>query len=300
MSKMLDGKVAIVTGAGNGIGRAHAMELAKHGASVIVNDVSSHPSSSSGSRTVDIIRDHGGRASPHFGDVGDERSVAELIDAAVEEFGGLDILVNNAGIVRDRSLTKMTADDFDEVIRVHLRGTWLGCHFAAKYWEARRASATSRNGTIINTSSGAGLEGNFGQSNYAAAKAGIVGLTLTLSLELARFGVTVNAICPGGATQLSSQMPGMPAPIEPDLVPEDVFLEHDPSLGSPMVAWLASDHAAHVSGQVLNVYGGQIELLEGWRSRAVINSGGKRWQAESLGALVESDLFATRWRGPRW
>jgi NAD(P)-dependent dehydrogenase (short-subunit alcohol dehydrogenase family) len=304
MSRLLEGKVALVTGAGHGIGRGHALELAKHGASVVVNDLGTSVRGEGTGRdaehVVDIIRKRGGTAVPDFGDVGDEGQAQAMVDACVEEFGRIDILVNNAGIVRDRILWNMDVEDFDLVMRVHVRGTWLTSRAAARHWRARaKADGGSVFGRIINTTSGAGLLGNVGQSNYAAAKAAIVGMTLTMSLELRSIGVTVNAIGPGGLTRLSATMPGAPQPVEADELPEDTFDPRDATLSSPVVAWLASDEASYVSGQVIRAMGEHIHLMGGWTEDRTVSNGGKRWDATKLGTLLETDLFRTRAPGLR-
>src|SRR5262245_18281510 len=240
---MLEGKACIVTGAGHGIGRGHAMELAKHGASVIVNDLGGSVAGEGSGRdadlTVGIIEDRSlGKAVANYGDVADEEQAAAMIQQAVDEFGKLDILVNNAGIVRDAAIWNMPVLDFDAVMRVHVRGTWLPCHHAAKHWRARSQAGESFTGRIINTVSGAGLVGNFGQTNYATAKAAFAGLTQTLSLELYRLGVTVNAIGPAAATRITGTMPNAPAVIEADEIAGDEWNPMDPATSSPMVAWL--------------------------------------------------------------
>lgn len=227
MPGLLDGKVAIVTGAAHGIGRGHALELAKQGAAVVVNDLGTTISGDGSGRdadvVVDIIRSRGGRAIADYGDVGDEDQVEALVERAWTEYGRVDILVNNAGIVRDRAIWNMPVTDFDLVMRVHVRGTWLACRSVARRWRTNaKASTGTTYGRIINTVSGAGLLGHFGQSNYATAKSAIAGLTLTLSLELASIGVTVNAIGPGGLTRLSASGKDDVVP-EPDERPEDSF-----------------------------------------------------------------------------
>lgn len=305
MSSLLAGKVALVTGAGHGIGRGHAIELATHGALVVVNDLGSSVSGEGAGRdaeeVVEIIRNRGGQAIADFGDVSDEVQAEAMVQRAIDEYGKLDILVNNAGIVRDRAVWNMSADDFDLVIRVHLRGTWLTCRSAARHWRQRAKADNSGRvfGRIINTTSGAGLLGNFGQTNYAAAKAGIVGLTLTLSVELAGIGVTVNAIGPGGLTRLSATMPGMAAPIEPDQRDSDEFDPKDPTLSSPVVAWLASDEAGHVSGQVIRAMGEHLHLMQGWSESRTISNGGSRWDATALGRRLGTDVFCTQAPGLR-
>src|SRR5690554_3757842 len=223
---LLDGKVAIVTGAGHGIGRGHALELAKQGAKVVVNDLGGSVTGEGKGRdadlTVDLIKERGGEAVANYGDVSDVEQSAEMIAQAVDTWGRLDILVNNAGIVRDGSIFNMSVEDFDAVIKVHVRGTWLPCRHAAVHWrQLNKSTGEKVNGRVINTVSGAGLTGNFGQSNYAPAKAAIASLTQTLSLELYKMGVTVNAVGPAAATRITATMPNAPAVIEPDEIPED-------------------------------------------------------------------------------
>jgi NAD(P)-dependent dehydrogenase (short-subunit alcohol dehydrogenase family) len=194
----------------------------------------------------------------------------------------------------------MTPDDFDVVTRVHLRGSWLMTHHAARYWRERAKSADGPlRARIINTTSGAGLVGNFGQSNYATAKAAIAGLTLVTSLELYRMGVTVNAIGPSGLTRLSSTIPGFDKAFEPDELGEDEYHPMDPAGSSPVVAWLASDEAQHVTGQVIRVIHDKIYLMKGWTEAAVVASGEKRWDATTLGAVFATDIFGTRAPGLR-
>lgn len=303
MSRLLDGKVAVITGAGHGIGRGHALELAKHGASVVVNDLgSARDGTGSGKdadETVRLITDRGGVAVASYGDVGDEQDTQDLVDQAIGAFGRLDIVVNNAGIVRDRAVWNMTPEDFDLVTRVHLRGSWLMTHHAAVHWRSKAKAGETVRGRIINTTSGAGLVGNFGQSNYATAKAAIAGLTLTTSLELWSIGVTVNAVGPGGLTRLSAGVAGSGGPIEPDQLGEDEYHPMDPAGSSPLVAWLASDEAQYVTGQVIRAIHDKIYLMGGWREIATISSGEKRWDATRLGQLMATDIFHTRAPGLR-
>jgi NAD(P)-dependent dehydrogenase (short-subunit alcohol dehydrogenase family) len=304
MSSLLEAKVALVTGAGHGIGRAHALELAAHGATVVVNDLGSSVSGEGQGRdadqVVDIIAARGGKAVADYGDVGDEDQAEAMVARAFDQFGHLDIVVNNAGIVRDRAVWNMSVQDFDLVMRVHVRGTWLVCRAAAKRWRAiAKSDGGSVYGRIINTTSGAGLLGNFGQTNYGAAKAAIAGLTQTLSLELAGIGVTVNAISPGGVTRLSGTISGAGAVPEPDERPEGEFDPKDPSLSSPVVAWLASEQAGHVSGQVIRAVGGDLSLMQGWTRRVTVSSGGKRWDATKLGQVMATDIFQSRAPGLR-
>jgi NAD(P)-dependent dehydrogenase (short-subunit alcohol dehydrogenase family) len=301
---LLDGKVAIVTGAGHGIGRGHAMELARHGAKVVVNDlggsVGGEGSSKDADLTVKIIESRGGVAVANYEDVADHEGAGRMIAQAVDTWGKLDILVNNAGIVRDGAIWNMSAGDFDAVIRVHVKGTWGPSHWAAKHWRERAQAGETFTGRIINTTSGAGLVGNFGQTSYATAKAAIAGLTQTLSLELYRLGVTVNAIGPAGATRITATMPGAPAVIEPDDLAEDEWNPMDPAGSSPVVAWLASDESQHVTGQVIRVVGENIIWMRGWTDGPTVANGGKRWDATKLGMQLNTDVFGTRAPGLRY
>jgi NAD(P)-dependent dehydrogenase (short-subunit alcohol dehydrogenase family) len=304
MPQLLEGKVALVTGAGHGIGRGHALELAKHGATVIVNDLGSTVSGEGSGRDADvvvgIIEARGGRASANYGDVSDETDAAAMVQQAIDTYGRLDIVVNNAGIVRDRAVWNMSADDFDLVMRVHVRGTWLVCRAAAQHWRDRsKAGESNVGGRIINTTSGAGLLGNFGQTNYATAKAAIVGLTLTLNVELAKLGVTANVIGPGGITRLSAGSVAGAVVREADEIPDDEFDRFDPSLCCPVVAWLASDEAGYVSGQVIRAMGEKIHLMGGWTEDVTLSNGGTRWDATKLGDLFAVDVFKTRAAGLR-
>lgn len=302
---LLEGKVAIVTGAGHGIGRGHALELARHGALVVVNDLGTSArgegTDRAAEKTVALVEERGGRAVANFGDVGDHEQAGALVAQAVDEFGRLDILVNNAGIVRDSVIWNLTVEDFDKVMRVHVRGTWSTSHHAAVHWRERaKAGESNVHGRIINTTSGAGLGGNFGQSAYATAKAAIVGLTQTLALELHRLGVTVNAVGPSGLTRITATIPGMGESFEPDEVAPDAFHPMDPANSSPLVAWLASDQASMVTGQVLRSIEDRIIWMQGWRELKVICSNGKRWDAEQIGGLLAQDLFGTRAPGMRF
>jgi NAD(P)-dependent dehydrogenase (short-subunit alcohol dehydrogenase family) len=301
---LLDGKVAIVTGAGHGIGRGHAMELARHGAKVVVNDlggsVGGEGASKDADLTVGIIEARGGLAVANYEDVADHDGAGRMVDQAVDTWGRLDILVNNAGIVRDGAIWNMTADDFDAVMRVHVKGTWGPSHWAARHWRARATSGETFAGRIINTTSGAGLVGNFGQTNYATAKAAIAGLTQTLSLELYKMGVTVNAIGPAGATRITATMPGAPPVIEPDDLGEDDWNPMDPAVSSPVVAWLASDEAQHVTGQVIRAVAENIIWMRGWTDGPTVSNGGRRWDAATLGMLLDTDVFGTRAPGLRY
>ena len=301
---LLDGKVAIVTGAGHGIGRGHAMELARQGAKVVVNDlggsVGGEGASKDADLTVSIIEGRGGTAVANYEDVADHEGAGRLIAQATDTWGRLDILVNNAGIVRDGAIWNMRADDFDAVMRVHVKGTWGPSHWAAKHWRDRSKAGERFTGRIINTTSGAGLVGNFGQTSYATAKAAIAGLTQTLSLELYKMGVTVNAIGPAGATRITATMPGAPPVIEPDELGPDDWNPMDPAGSSPVVAWLASDEAQHVTGQVIRAVGDRIVWMRGWSDGPSVSTDGKRWDASTLGTVLNTDVFGTRAPGLRY
>ena len=237
---LLNGRVAIVTGAGRGIGRQFALELARQGAAVVVNDLGvglggEASDEDPAAQVCAEIESTGGRAVPSHESVTDFEAAARIVATAVDSFGRLDILVNNAGIVRDRTLAKMTEDDFDAVVSTHLKGTF-NC--------TRHAVVVMRYGgygRIVNVTSSAGLRGNFGQTNYAAAKAGIMGMTFVWALELAKAGITVNAIAPAGATRMTASLRSEDASPDPRL---------DPAMNAPLVAFLASERAAHVNGQI--------------------------------------------------
>jgi NAD(P)-dependent dehydrogenase (short-subunit alcohol dehydrogenase family) len=301
---LLDGKIAIVTGAGHGIGRGHALELAKQGAKVVVNDlgssVSGEGTSQDADATVKLIESRGGEAVANYEDVADYEGAGRMIAQAVDTWGRLDILVNNAGIVRDQAVWNMTENDFDAVLRVHVKGTWAPCHWAARHWRDRAKAGETFTGRVINTTSGAGLVGNFGQTNYATAKAGIAGLTQTLSLELHKLGVTVNAVGPAAATRITATMPGAPPVIEPEEVPEGEWNRMDPAVSSPLVAWLASDQAQHVTGQVIRAVAEDIVWMQGWSDGPKVSNGGQRWDATTLGTVLATDLFGTRAPGLRY
>jgi len=302
---MLDGKVAIVTGAGHGIGRAHAMELAKHGARVVVNDLGGSVTGEGQGRdadlTVGIIEQRGGEAVANYEDVADHEGAGRMIAQAVDTWGRLDVLVTNAGIVRDSAIWNMSESDFDAVLRVHLKGMWSPCHHAARHWrQVNKDTGRPVGGRVITTTSGAGLVGNFGQTNYATAKAGVAGFTQTLSLELWKLGVTVNAVGPAAATRITATMPGAPPVIEPDEIPEDEWNRMDPAVSSPLVAWLASDESAHVTGQVIRAVAEDIVWMTGWTNGATLSNGGKRWDATKLGTQLATDVFGTRAPGLRY
>lgn len=303
MPGLLEGKVAIVTGAAHGIGRGHALELARHGANVVVNDLGTSVTGEGEGRdadeVVELIQKAGGAAIADYGDIADEAAVTALFDRATEAFGRVDVVVNNAGIVRDKVIWNMSATDFDSVLRVHVRGTWLTTREAALRWRARAKAGETFTGRIINTTSGAGLVGNFGQTNYATAKAAVAGLTLTLSLELYKMGVTVNAVGPGGLTRLSASVDGIGESFEPDSLGPDEYHPMDPAGSSPLVAWLASDEAQYVTGQVIRAIHDKIYLMKGWTEATTVSANETRWDATTLGRILATDIFGTRAPGLR-
>jgi NAD(P)-dependent dehydrogenase (short-subunit alcohol dehydrogenase family) len=263
---ILDGKVAIVTGSGNGVGRGEAILLADHGAKVVVNDLGGSVTGEGADKraaetVVDVIKSRGGEAVANYDDVSDHAGAKNIIDTAIEAFGRLDVLVNNAGILRDRMIFSMGEDDFDAVIRVHLKGTWNTMHHASVYWRNESKEGRQPRASIVNTVSSAGLQGQASQSNYGAAKAGIAAMTIIASLELSRYGVRANCIGPGGATRMVGQ--AMNVEVKN---PEDYteFTAMNPGNSAPGVVYLASDLAGHVTGQVLRVVGNNLCVYRPW------------------------------------
>lgn len=297
---LLDGKVAIVTGAGHGIGRGEALELASQGARVVVNDVGGSVSGEGADKraadvAVDRIKDRGGEAVANYDDVADWNGAKNLVDQAVEAFGGLDILVNNAGILRDNVIIKMSEEDFDSVIRVHLKGTFACTHHAAQYWRGESKEGRERRAAIVNTVSSAGLQGNVGQANYGSAKAGIAALTIISSLELSRYGVRANAIAPGGFTRMTGVTYGRENDVrEPDEYEE--FDRMNPGNSAPTVAWLASDEALHVTGQVFRAVGSTIAHYLPWRLGPEVETE-ERWDPAEIGPAVNTRIFGSRAAG---
>ncbi|MGP8302212.1 3-oxoacyl-ACP reductase [Streptomyces inhibens] len=289
MAQPLEGLTAIVTGAGRGLGRAEALELARLGARVVVNDYGQPGRDGSGEASAapaeDVaaeIRAAGGRAVAHLGDVADHEQARALVQLAIDTYGKLDILVNNAGILRDRMVFSMTEDEWDSVIRVHLKGHFNTTHFAAVHWRERAKTAGGPvHGRIVNTSSEAFLAGSAGQPNYAAAKGGIVGLTTSTALALAKYGVTANAICPRARTRMTEDV------FAGFSEPEDGALDAlAPEHVAPLVGYLASPAAARVNGQLLVVHGGMVAIAERPRIAAKFDTTKEVFSFEELDDLL--------------
>lgn len=294
---VVDGRVVIVTGAGRGIGRAHALAFAAEGARVVVNDIGVGLDGSAGEspaqQVVDEIKAAGGEAVVNSDDIADWTGAQNLIDTAVDTFGGLDVLVNNAGFIRDRMLANTSESEWDAVIRVHLKGHFATLRHAAGYWrrqiKAGTVSPDDLNARIINTSSGAGLQGSVGQGNYSAAKAGIAALTLVGAAELGRYGVTVNAIAPAARTRMTEAVFA-----ETMAAPEDGgFDAMAPENVSPLVVWLGSVESRDVTGKIFEVEAGLIRVAEGWAHGPEIDKGAK-WDPAELGPVVADLLGKSR------
>jgi NAD(P)-dependent dehydrogenase (short-subunit alcohol dehydrogenase family) len=281
----LEGKVAIVTGAGRGIGRAHALALAQAGATVVVNDLGAALSGEGRDETpahqvVREIESAGGTAVANGENVADFAGAGRLVKQALDELGRLDVLVNNAGILRDRMLVNMTEDEWDSVIAVHLKGHFAPTHHAAAYWRERSKAGDEVRARVINTSSPSGLFGNVGQANYGAAKAGIAGFTLIAAQELQRYGVTVNCLAPNARTRMTEETFDVGAP-------DQGWDPLDPANMSPLVVALCADEAQRITGQVFHVWGGAVNALQGW-SAGELFAAYERWDADALlEALVE-------------
>ena len=282
-----EGRVVIVTGAGRGIGREEALLFASEGAKVVVNDYGvdldgGGPKSEVAESVVEEIRAMGGEAVANGDDVSDWEGSQRLVNLAIETFGGLDTLVNNAGILRDRMLVNMTEEEWDAVIRVHLKGTFCTTRWAAAYWRERTKAGETNVARVVNTSSGSGLYANPGQSNYGAAKSGIASFSQIVAKELGRYGVNVNAIAPGARTRMTMSVPNAAARPEPK---PDEFDRRDPANVAPLVVWLGSPACAEVTGQVFNVAGGMIGVAETWR-RGPSQDKGDRWSPAEVGDVV--------------
>lgn len=294
---LLEGKVAIVTGSGRGIGREEALLMAKHGAKVVVNDLGAHfdgtgaPTASPAQEVVAEIKKMGGDAIANGESVSDFKAAKRILQCALDTFGKCNIIVNNAGILRDRMIFNMGEEDWDSVIAVHLKGTFNMSRHASEYWREEHKKGNILNGRIINTSSDAGLLGNVGQSNYGACKAAVAAMAIIIGQEMKKYGVTANAIAPVARTRLTvDATPSTAALMGGDVKPGefDVF---SPANIAPLVAWLASDDAAGVNGQVFRVGGRSVWPMKGWHSATRIkNEKAAAWDPAELGKVVKAEL----------
>ncbi|WP_329340308.1 SDR family oxidoreductase [Streptomyces sp. NBC_00663] len=297
MTGICEGRVVVVTGAGRGLGRAHALAFAAEGARVVVNDLGVGLDGTPGpdspaAQVVAEIRAAGGEAVAHGGDIATTDGARNLIATAVETYGRLDTLVNNAGFLRDRMLVNLDEDDWDAVLRVHLKGHFLPLKQAAAHWRGEAKAGRTPTARIVNTSSGAGLLGSLGQGNYSAAKAGIVGLTLVAAAELARYGVQVNAIAPAARTRMTERTFA-----ETMAAPDAGFDAMAPGNVSPLVVWLGSAASEGVTGRVFETEGGRVTVMEGWRPGPSADKG-ERWTPGEMDVVVRKLLSQTADPGP--
>jgi NAD(P)-dependent dehydrogenase (short-subunit alcohol dehydrogenase family) len=257
--RLCEGRICVITGAGRGIGREYALMLAEHGAHVVVNDLGGDRTGTGADvgpaqHVVDEITAAGGAAVANTDDISSWDGAKALVDQAIQVFGGLDVVVNNAGILRDRMLVNMSEQEWDSVVKVHLKGTFAIARHAAAYWRDRTKAGETNDARIINTTSVSGIYGNIGQANYGAAKAGIAGLTIIAARELGRYGVTVNAIAPGALTRMTEDLP----------LTDETKAALDPRWVAPVCTWLASTLSADVTEQIIEVSGTTFAIAEGW------------------------------------
>ncbi|MGH7961097.1 MAG: SDR family oxidoreductase [Candidatus Binatia bacterium] len=293
MRMLLDGKVAIVTGAGRGIGREEALLLAKHGAKVVVNDLGGHfdgtgADTRPAQQVVEEVKAAGGEAVANYESVSDFKAAKRIIQCALDTFGKLNIVINNAGILRDRMIFNMAEEEFDAVISVHLKGTFNCTRHACEYWREQHKLGNLLNGRIINTSSDAGLLGSAGQPNYGPAKAAVATMAIIVDQEMQKYGVTANAIAPLARTRLTVDA----TPQTAGTMGKPVEGEHDffsPHHVAPLIVWLSSDEAASVHGEVFRVGGGCVWLMKGWHSAATVKKKGD-WEPADLGAQLKTEL----------
>jgi NAD(P)-dependent dehydrogenase (short-subunit alcohol dehydrogenase family) len=281
----MKGRVAVITGAGRGIGREHALLFASEGAKVVVNDLGGNPDgtgadASPATQVVDEIVAAGGEAVANHDDVTDWDGAKRMIDAAVEAFGDLHVLVNNAGILRDRMLVNMSEDEWDAVVKVHLKGHFAPLRHAAGYWRDQTKAGNEAKRAVVNTSSTSGLFGNIGQTNYGAAKMGIGALTIIAAQELSRYGVRVNAIAPAALTRLTAPLATGSNPLTPPEGEAPADSPMDPGNISPFVTYLATEHCP-INGRVFFVFGGQVQLFQPWALIDKVETEG-RWAVEDL------------------
>jgi NAD(P)-dependent dehydrogenase (short-subunit alcohol dehydrogenase family) len=294
MARLLEGKVAIITGAGRGIGREEALMMAQHGAKVVVNDLGggfdgSGASTGPAQDVVNEIKKMGGDAVANGESVADFKGAKRIVQCAVDTFGKLNIVVNNAGILRDRMIFNMAEEDWDQVLAVHLKGTFNMSRHACEYWREEHKKGSILNGRIINTSSDSGLLGNVGQTNYGAAKAAVALLAITMDREMAKYGVTCNGIAPVARTRLTVEATPSTAALMGQPTKEGEFDVFSPRNIAPLVAWLASDDAKDVHGEVFRVGGGTVWLMQGWHSVSKVQQHAA-WEAADLGGKLKVEL----------
>ena len=278
-----DQRVVIVTGAGGGLGAAHARVLASEGAAVLVNDINTEAACG----VVDEITAAGGLAVVNESDITNYESSGQAVAQAIETFGDLTGVVNNAGNNRDRMFASLSEADWDQVMAVHLKGHFCIASHAVQYWRHQSKLGNAVSGRLINTTSGAGLQGSIGQSNYAAAKAGIAALTLNQAAELGRYGITANAICPVARTGMTTAVPAM---AERMAAPDDGSFDHfAPENVSSVVTWLCSERSGNVTGQIIEAEGGRIAIADGWRSTEGVDKG-SRWAPADVGTALEAAM----------
>ncbi|CBL46330.1 Predicted short-chain dehydrogenase/reductase SDR [gamma proteobacterium HdN1] len=283
MSGICEGRVVVITGAGGGLGASYAKAFALEGAKVVVNDINA----AAAQATVDAITAAGGKAVANTNSITDYADAENIVKQAVDTFGGLDVVVNNAGICKDRMFASMTEAEWDAVITVHLKGHFCLSSHAVHYWRDQAKAGNKVDARIINTSSGAGLNGSVGQSNYAAAKGGIASLTLNQAAELRRYGITANCLAPAGRT-------GMTEVVFADMMkkPEDgAFDFFDPANVAPLVVWLGSAESAAVTGRIFEAQGGKISIADGWRTTTGVDKGA-RWTPSEIGGAMDTLLSA--------
>lgn len=270
-------RTVVITGAGAGLGRAYALAFAQEGANVVINDIRAEAAQA----VADEVRAAGGQAIANTGDITTLAGAQSILDATLAAFGDVHVLVNNAGVLRDRMFLSLSEEDWDTVMRVHLRGHFCMGNTFGRYWRDRKKAGHAVDARIINTSSGAGLQGSIGQSNYVAAKGGIAAITLVQAAELGRYGITVNSLAPAARTAMTEA--GMPDMVKK---PESGFDIWDPLNVASIVVWLGSAQSAHVTGRCFEAKGGEISVADGWHTGKITDKGA-RWEPAELGAVVD-------------